>query len=90
MFRSFKEKHGNFFSTIYGICFYIGGIIGVLNWLRAIFDSIRSGDFVTFVVSIILQAVVIGVIAVVVGLVWGTFFSVLLFIPYLVIRGLRK
>lgn len=89
-FKRFYHKHETYFTSIYQVAFVIGYIYGIIVLLRNIFDSLRSGNFLSFVISIIFSSVIMMFTGLIVGLLLGTFLALVLFIPYLVIRGLRN
>lgn len=88
--KRFYHKHETYFVSVYTAAFVIGYIYGVIVLLRNIFDSLRGGDFFSFVISIIFSSIIMMFNGLWVGLVLGTIFALILFIPYLVIRGLKN
>jgi len=91
IFNSFWSKHSAFFSTVYTIAFYLSMLLAFIDWLKLIFDSIRSGNFFSFVFGIILQSIIMTFGALLGAAVYGTVAVVIFMIPYLVIRGfIRK
>lgn len=90
IFKRFYHKHETYFSYVYGFAFVIGYIYGIIVLLRSIFDSIREGDFISFVISIIFSSVIMILNGFIVGIFLGTILAIILFLPYLVIRGLRN
>ena len=88
--RAFIEKHMPFVSTVYTISFYIGMFWGFIKVLQLIFDSIREGNFFGFVFVILFNSFIAMLNALLFALVWGTIALIVLFIPYLLVRGLFK
>lgn len=88
--KRFFHRHETFFTYVYGAAFVIGYIWAGINLLKTIFDSIRNGDFITFVISIVFSSIIMIVQGLLFGLIFGTILMLILFLPYLVIRGLRN
>lgn len=88
--KAFIEKHKSFVSTVYTISLYIGFIWGGLKVLRLIFDSIRQGDFVSFIFAILFNSIIMMLNALLFAAIYGTIAVLILFIPYLIIRGLIR
>jgi len=87
VFAAFWEKHSLFFSSIYTFAFYISAFLAFIQWLRLIFDSIRTGNFFAFVLAVLLQSFLMMINATLGAIIYGTIAVVILIIPYLVIRG---
>jgi hypothetical protein len=88
--KAFIERHKSFVTTIYTIAFYLGTIWGFIQVLRIIFDSLRTGNFFGFVIAILFNSIIAMLNGLVFAALYGTIAVVVLFIPYLVIRGLFK
>lgn len=87
---TFWDKHSAFFKTIYSIAFYISAAYGFFNWARDLIAMIVEGNFIGFILVSILQTIYLALTAFLGAAVWGTIGVVILFIPYLIIRGFSK
>lgn len=88
--QRFFHKHETYFSGIYQTAFVIGYIWSGITLLRNIFDSIRSGDFLAFVIYVIFSSLFMMLQGLMIGIFLGTILTLALFIPYLIIRGLKN
>lgn len=88
--KLFWEKHSNYFSTIYSVFFYLGCIYGYILVLKDIFDSLRTGNFLGFLLIIVFNTVIAMWNGILTSAFYGTIASIVLFIPYLAIRGFRN
>ena len=76
---------------MYAIAFYLSMFLAFIDWLKLIFDSVRSGNFFAFVFGIMLQSIIMTFSALLGAAIYGTVAVVIFIIPYLVIRGfIRK
>jgi hypothetical protein len=87
---SLKTKHEGYFTTVWYISFGIGTLYGIIRLLAVIFNAIRSGDFLTFAVAIILNSVLTMFWGLIGGIVVFVVLVVITFIPYLIVRGFAK
>lgn len=90
MLKSFREKHGSFYSTLWGISLGLGFVYGFIVWLQQLFTSIQDNNFVGFLFIFIAQSLILAINGFIAGVGIFVGLSLLLTIPYLIIRGLRK
>lgn len=88
--NAFWDKHGQFFSTVYTFAFYFSMILAFIQWLKLVFDSIRAGNFFTFVFAILLQSILMTFNAFLGAAFYGTIAIIILILPYLIIRGFMR
>lgn len=88
--KTIWENHKDFIKTVYYIAYGIGYLMGLFDWLRALLASIQEGNFVSFLLALVFQFIFTFFSAFLIAIVWGTIGVIVLFIPYLVIRGFIK
>lgn len=88
--ESFIDKHKSFVTTTYTVCFYIGGIYAFLKWLVTLFEVAHNGDMIGFLFAFLLQSLYMAITAFIFAAVAGTISVIILFLPYLVVRGFIK
>jgi len=84
------ENHQSYFGSIYTACFYIGGAYALLRWVWILFMTAREGNMMGFLLTFIFQGVITFFTSAIFGVIAGTIASLVLFLPYLVVRGLVK
>lgn len=90
LFSSFWEKHSAFIQGVYTITFYLMSIYAFFKWLVILFETAREGNIAGFIVAFILSTIYQSFTALISTAIWGTIAIVVLFIPYLILRGFTK
>lgn len=88
--KTIWKNHKGFIKGCYNIALYLSVIYGLFSWLRLIFLSIAEGDFLAFILVFVLQSFMVVITGLIGCIVWGTIAVVILFIPYLIVRGFVK
>jgi len=87
---SLKAKHESYFTIVWYLSFGIGFVYGFIKLLDVIFKAIRSGDFATFVIAILLNSIFTMLWGFIGGIVVFVVLVIITFIPYLIVRGFAK
>jgi len=88
--KKYFEKHSRYFSILWTISVTIGGIVAVYQWVMELFNAAYNGDFISFILGLILQSVIMGLSTIIGGATIFLILVILTILPYLVIRGLAK
>lgn len=87
-FREFRAKHSSYFSAIFHFSLFIGYLYSLFLWAKDLLAAIQSNSFLGFVLVFLLQFLYMLFNGILTALILTVVLSILLFVPYLVLRGL--
>ena len=88
--NSLISKHSYFVKGVYQITLTLMSVYVFFQWLVVMFDEAHKGNVLGFIFLFVTQTLWMGLFALIGTAIWGTLALIILFIPYLIVRGLWK
>lgn len=88
--EGFLSKHGEFFSKTFTVSLWISVVLAIIELISETFSAAQDGNIAMVVFNFLFMTLLISLKAFIGAAVLGSISVVLLFIPYLIVRGLRK
>lgn len=88
--ESFFDKHGDFIKGCYYVAYGLSFVYSFFSLIYTSYQAALDGQIAVVVFNALFMFIVISLQSLLGAAVWGTIFVVIFFLPYLVIRGLRK